>query len=76
MLKAINSLEPKYHYRLRGKISEAGFRTISKYSEAVGVNVSRMSRVVSGWEQPSLKLSHNMAETLGLTIDEFVELFE
>ena len=75
-MNKIECLQPKYRYRLRGKISEAGFRTISKYSEAVGVNVARMSRVVSGWELPSLKLSHSMAEKLELTIDEFGELFE
>jgi len=72
----VDCLKPKYRYQLRAKISEAGFRTITKYSEACGVGVAKISRVVSGWELPGLKLSHDMASTLGLSLDELGELFE
>ena len=72
----IERLEPRYNYKLRAKISESGFRTISGFSDTVGVNISRMSRVVSGWELPGLRLSKKMSKELGLSIEELGDLFE
>lgn len=69
-----NQLEPKYRYRLRARISESGYKTQRAYSKAVGSDDRTISRIVSGWELPSLNLSKKMAKKLGLTIKEFGEL--
>lgn len=67
-------LKPKYRFQLRAKIAEAGFRTISEYSGAVGVNIARISRIISGWEIPGVDLSKRMSQELGMSLDEFAGL--
>ena len=66
-----NQLQPKYRYFLRAKIHEAGYRTLTEFSQNLGVDLSRISRICSGWEIPSLSLSQNMAKELGITPKEF-----
>lgn len=69
-----DAFKPKYRYPLRAKISEVGYRTITAYAEDVGVDLARISRIVSGWELPSLRLARKMAKALGITIKEFGDL--
>ncbi|MFC1532889.1 helix-turn-helix domain-containing protein [Thermodesulfobacteriota bacterium] len=65
---------PDYRFQLRSQIAAAGFRTITEFSKAVGVDVSRISRIVSGWEYPSPKLARAMADALSITPKELKEL--
>ena len=66
-------LTPKYRFLLRAKISEAGFRTLNEYAIETGLNVSKVSRVICGWEIPSEKIAVRMAEPLHLNLDEFIK---
>jgi len=69
-------LKPKYRYQLRAKISEAGFRTITQYSKVCGLNISQVSKVVSGRELPTPRVSYSMANKLGVSVEEFAGFFE
>ena len=66
-------MQPKYRYRLPGRIHEAGFRTLTEFSKAVGVDLARISRICSGHDFPSQCLSHRMAEVIGVSLKEFLE---
>lgn len=66
-----SSLKPKYRFALRAKIHEAGYRTLTEFSQAVGTNLPLVSKICSGWELPSVPLSRKMAKKLGITLREF-----
>jgi hypothetical protein len=47
---------------------------MTQFSGQVGTNVSRVSRIVGGWEYPSEALARSMANTLKMSTDEFEKL--
>ncbi len=67
-------LEPRYRYALKGSIHIAGFKTLGEFSNAVGVDISRLSRIIQGREIPSLDVQKRMAEQLNLSFHQFQEL--
>jgi hypothetical protein len=69
-------INPRYRFRLKGKIHEAGFRTMAEYAEAANVDASKVSRVVGGWEFPSKLLAERLRRPLDVTLDEFCNLIE
>lgn len=66
--------KPCYRNRLKAKIHEAGFKTLSEYSAAAGVDIARVSRIVTGWEIPSKNLAKRMSKPMGVNLDEFGKL--
>lgn len=66
--------QPKYRYALRARIHQAGYRSLTEFSRELGVNVSRISRICSGWELPSRALSRKIAEELGMTMRELKDV--
>jgi hypothetical protein len=65
---------PDYRFQLKAQIATAGYRTITEFARAVRVDISRISRIVGGWENPSPKLARSMAEALSLTAKELKDL--
>ena len=65
---------PNYRSLLKAKIFETGHRTVTEFAEKVGVHISRISRIISGWEHPSASLAEKMAEVLGVSLEDFKEL--
>ena len=75
----MNNLEkkdfrPPYRYLLRARIAESKFRTLSQFSREVGVNASRLSRIVGGWEFPSSALALSIADALNISPEHLKEL--
>jgi len=66
--------QPGYRFRLRAKIFESGFKTVGEYAEIAGVGASRISRILNGWERPTLNLAEKMSKPLNLSIDDFSQL--
>jgi hypothetical protein len=71
LIKEGGLTRPEYRFKLRAKIAEAQFRTLTDFSRILGINVSQVSRVVSGWEWPSPKLQQDMAKALHVSFEEF-----
>ena len=67
-------LTPEYRYLLRAKVSEAGFRTLNDYAIKAGLNISKISRVICGWEIPSQEIAMRMAAPLDIALDDFIKL--
>jgi plasmid maintenance system antidote protein VapI len=72
--KDADILKPKFSYGLKAKIISEGYWTLTEFSEKIGVSVSRVSRVVSGWELPGAELQKSIADTLGITLSDLAEL--
>ena len=66
--------KPKYRNRLKAKIHEVGFKTLTQYCDTAEVDISRVSKIITGWEKPSLELAKKMVKPLKISIDEFSEL--
>ena len=66
--------KPNYRNCLKAKVFEAGFRTLSEYAESAGVDIARISRIISGWELPSEDLAKKMIKPLGISIEDFSKL--
>ncbi|MBW2610348.1 MAG: helix-turn-helix transcriptional regulator [Deltaproteobacteria bacterium] len=69
-----NLITPKYRFKLKAYIIRAGFRNLSEFAEVIGVDVSRISRVCSGWELPAPRLAKKMANGMGINLKELREL--
>lgn len=69
-----NVFKPKYRNRLKAKIHEADFKTLTQYCDAAQVDISRVSRIITGWEKPSLEFAQKMIKPLKISIDEFSQL--
>jgi hypothetical protein len=70
----VDLFQPGYRFRLRAKIFESGFKTLGEYAETAGVGVSKVSRIINGWEIPSLNLAEKLRKPLDLSIDDFSQL--
>jgi hypothetical protein len=68
------AISPKYRFRLKARIAEAGFRTMKDFAAAVGSDASRVSRIVGGYEFPSAKLASTMAEVLKVSHDDLKQM--
>ena len=58
----------KFHNKVKAQLAMAGYKTISEFACQVGVTPSRISRVVTGYEFPSVGLQNEMARALGINI--------
>ncbi len=67
-------ITPKFRYALKAEIIKAGYRTLTDFSTEIGVDLARISKIVSGWELPGPHLQRTMAECLGITLTELKEL--
>ena len=65
---------PQYRFSLRARIAQAGFRTVAGLAREVGVDPSQVSRILSGYQLPSLRLGQAMASALGITLRQLKEL--
>ena len=66
---------PKFRYRLKAKIIEEGYRNLTDFSNGIGIDLPRVSRIICGWEYPSLIFQRKAADALGVTIKELQTLF-
>lgn len=66
----MSNAKPEYRFGLKGAIVLAGYETTSAFAEAVGYDVSILSRVIRGWTIPSPTMIERMAKALSMTPDE------
>jgi len=59
---------PSYRYTLKADIIRAGYRTMSEFADEIDASLTRLSRVIHGWEFPSPELQMRIAKGLGITI--------
>ena len=64
----------RYRYKLRARITEAGYKSIVSFAKAAELPASRISRVVQGWEIPSPNFISRMADILGIDDAELEDL--
>jgi len=69
-MKTQESPLARYRYALRGEIHSAGYRTLSEFSKATDVELSKISRIVNGWELPTPRLEKSIAAGLGMSISQ------
>ena len=62
--------KPKFRGKLKGKIYEAGFKTMIDFAHHIGTDPARISRVLNGWEFPSTNLQTRIAEGLNIRLDD------
>ncbi len=60
--------------RFRGLIF-GRYRNIKEFSNAIGWNRSKTSRVLNGTQEPNSDEMREFAELFGLSADEFIEIF-
>jgi transcriptional regulator with XRE-family HTH domain len=65
---------PTVRYRLKAKVIESGYHTFSEFADKLCVHRVYLSKVLNGHEFPSPTLQRRLAEKLGLTIRELMEL--
>lgn len=70
------TITPKYRYAFKAVIIGAGHRTLSDFSNKLGVPLSRLSRIVAGWDLPGPHLQRKIAGSLGITLGELQELLK
>ena len=66
--------EPTFRYVLKARIYEAGFKTMGLFADRIGIDLSKISRIVNGWEIPSPKIQQKISEELDITVKELREL--
>ncbi|MBN1228079.1 MAG: helix-turn-helix transcriptional regulator [Deltaproteobacteria bacterium] len=78
MLKELktNPVNPSFRYTLKGEIIKAGYRNVTDFSKNVGIDVSRLSQIIRGWQFPGPKLQRRIAKCLGITLQELKGLLE
>lgn len=67
---------PRFRYDLKARIIQVGHRTLTDFSRETGVDLARISKIVSGWELPGPRLQRAMAGCLGITLGELKELLK
>jgi len=70
----MQAVKPKYRWDLRFRIHRAGYRAIQDFSRDLRIDNSKISRILNGWEIPSLPLQKKIAEKLQLTSEGLVKL--
>ena len=74
--KNTKSLTPRFRFRLKAKIIESGYETLTDFSKKTGIDVARISKIVRGWEVPGHHIQRIMAQRLGITLSELKELLK
>ena len=72
----IKTATPKFRYALKGQIINSGHKTLTDFSIKAKIDLTRLSRIVSGWELPGPGLQRKMSETLGITLSDLKELLK
>jgi hypothetical protein len=70
----MGKITPKYRYKLKARIFEAGFKTVQEFAAAAGTDPSRVSRVIGGWEFPSDCLARSMADALRVSAQDLEQM--
>ena len=60
--------------KLKGRVFESGYETLTVFAEEVGIHRVYLSQVLNGITFPSPALQRRLAEKLGLTLRELREL--
>lgn len=74
--KRTKTISPEFRFALKARIIEAGYRTLTDFSREAGVDLARISKIISGWELPGPKLQRSIAKHLGITITELNQLLK
>ena len=69
-----NNKMPEYRFALKAQLAMAGYKTISEFADQAGVTPSRISRIVTGYEFPSMALQNRIARALGINTNELNRL--
>jgi len=67
-------MKPIYRYKLRGEIHSSGCRSLSEFAGRIGVDVSVISRICTGWVIPNEVEHQRIADGIGITIQKLDEL--
>jgi transcriptional regulator with XRE-family HTH domain len=62
------NLMPEFRFALKAQVAMAGYKSISELARQVGVTPSRISRMVTGYEFPSVDLQNGIARALGVDV--------
>ena len=73
-MEETKTIRPRYRYGLRARITSSGFRSLTKFAGAAGVNITKISRAVTGWEIPNPGLQKKFRELLNLSASDFEKL--
>ncbi len=74
---AVESAQPArapVRFELKARVVAAGYRHFSQFATVLGIDPSRLSRVLNGSEYPSRQLQRRFAEALGWTLAELGRL--
>lgn len=66
--------EPKYRYGLKSKIIGCGYGTLTEFSNQNGIPLPMISKIIKGWEIPTVPFQKRLANALGMTLTELREL--
>ena len=67
-------VEPKYRYGLKARLAQCGYRTAAQFCRAADLDPATFSRIVNGWELPSVEIQRRLCFYLGLSGGELREL--
>jgi len=67
-------LKPKFRFKLKSRIIAVGYKNTKEFSDAIGIGLPKLSRIICGWELPSTTIQSKMAQFLGISIKELGKL--
>ena len=56
MSQQAQTLTPEFRYKLKSRIVAAGFRNMTEFCAEIEEDLTRLSRVLNGWELPAPRL--------------------
>ncbi len=74
MKRKVKFIDPRYRFKLKAKMLEAGFKTQDGFHRTTGIDRAIVSRVINGFQIPEPRLQSKMADALGVTLVELREL--
>lgn len=72
--KHIVQFKPKRRHELEKLMHEKGFDTMTQFAQALGIDLSRVSRIMSGHEVPSTEVGLRICNELGIEVRELQRL--
>jgi len=66
--------KPKFRYNLKAAIIGAGYKNLTDFSTSIEIDLARVSRIICGWEYPSVAFQKKTAKALGITLKELQAL--
>ena len=51
--------KPEFRYELKSKIIADGYKSAKEFSDATGIGLPKLSRIIRGWEIPSINIQKN-----------------